>query len=142
MRYSKRNGLMPSKEFQVALGIAQADIAYRVAKSQGSKGVPPVFAADHGFKVAVAVPAYLIFVFPVTMVTFAFAWAWNPIFLLWKFAQVAVGLIIGLRLVRWIQEPATNRTSYPIPTWLLVVGGGCSVALFCFLAVVGMLFYT
>lgn len=138
-KYTKRNGLLPSAATQAAIGIAQADIAYRVAKSQGQQGVSPVIAVDHAYRSSVAILSYLFFIFPVMMFIAVFAWTWNPIIMLWKFAQVGIGILIGLRLIRWVQEPASNKLSYAFPTWLLVVLGGFSIFLFCSLATVGYL---
>jgi hypothetical protein len=139
INYAKRNGLLPSASTQAALGLAQADIAYRVAKAQGTQGVPPVIAVDHAYRASVAILFYLLFIFPVMMFISLFVWTWNPIIMLWKAAQVGLGLLIGLRMIRWVKEPASNKLSYAFPTWLLVVLGAFSIFMFFVFAIVKIL---
>ena len=38
--------------------------------------------------------------------------------------EVVMGWVLGVRLIRWVQEPADRRMIYRIPTWLIVVVGG------------------
>lgn len=131
-KYAKRNGLLPSAETQIALGIIQADIAHRVARSQSQRGVDPSVAAQHAFNVAVAVPLYFMLILPVMGMSLLVG-STNPVFVVWRAAQFGLGLIIGVRMSRWAKEPATNRLNYSVPTWALVTLGGVSVAVFfCF----------
>ena len=130
-----KNGLIPDASLQVAVGMAQADMAYRISRSQAARGVPTGLAAEHGAKAATAVFAYAIFIFPILMVTALFVWTPNPIIMLWKTAQVITGMVILLRMHKWIHEPATNVLVYKISTLKLVVGGGISVLVFFLFAV-------
>ena len=130
-----KNGLVPPSALQIAVATAQSDVAYRIARSQAARGVPTKLASEHGAKVATAVFAYAIFIFPILMVTALFVWTPNPIIMLWKTAQVITGMVILLRMHKWIHEPATNVLVYKISTLKLVVGGGISVLVFFLLAV-------
>lgn len=134
-KYAKRNGILPSAEVQAAIGLAQADIAYRTAKAQGRKMVDPAVAAQHAVDVATAVPMYLIFILPITVVTLIAPWTLDPFMGAWRIAHATIGIVIGLRLIRWVQEPATNRLVYRIPTLALVIVGGINVFLFSLAAV-------
>lgn len=130
-----KNGLIPKSDLQIAVAMAQSDMAYRVARSQAARGVPTDLAAEHGSKVSTAVFAYAIFIFPVMMFTSLFVWTPNPIIMLWKLFQVGLGLIILIRMSKWINEPATNVMNYKVRTGMLVFIGGFSVFLFFLYAV-------
>jgi hypothetical protein len=127
----RKNGIMPSVSTQLAIGMSQGDIAYRVARSQASRGVPTDLASKHGVNASTAILYYAFFVFPVMMFTALFVWTPNPIVMLWKLVQVTLGVVILVRLHKWVYEPATNVISYKVPTWVLVVAGGVSAIMFC-----------
>lgn len=128
----RKNGIMPSASTQIALGMSQGDIAYRVARSQASRGVPTELASKHGVNASTAILYYAFFVFPVMAFTAVFVWSHNPVVMLWKAFQVILGVVLLVRLHRWVYEPATNVISYKVPTWALVVAGGVSAVMFCF----------
>ena len=130
-----KNGLIPNASLQIAVGMAQADTAYRISRSQAARGVPTGLAAEHGAKASTAIFAYAIFIFPVLMVTAFLVWTPNPVIMVWKTAQVVTGMVILLRLQRWVHEPASNVLVYKISTLKLVVGGGISVLVFFLFAV-------
>lgn len=135
MKYAKRNGLLPDAETQVLIGAAQIYIAHRVARRQGRQGVDPPMAAHHAFRAAMLVPFYVVFILPVMAMSMLVMTS-NPVFHVWRAAQIGLGLLIGVRMLRWLREPATNRLVYSVPTWVLVVAGGISVAVFS-----GFIFY-
>jgi hypothetical protein len=131
-----KNGLVPKADLQIAVTMAQADTAYRIARSQAARGVPQQLAAEHGSRAATALFYYWLFVFPVVMFTALVIWVPNPFIMLWKSFQVMLGVVILVRMHKWVHEPATNVISYKIPTWVLVVTGGVSAIMFCFFGLI------
>lgn len=118
-----RTGLVPDTELQLALAALTAGIASRVARSHAGRGVSPTLAADHGVRAATAVLAYFIFIGPMLMLSTlgVFSSLFGP----FVFGPEALmGWVIGVRLLRWMHEPADRRMVYRIPTWLIVVVGG------------------
>ena len=119
----RRTGLVPDTELQIALMALSAGIASRVARSHAGRGVPPALAADHGVLAASAIIAYVVFVAPMLMLSTlgVFSSILGP----FVFGpEVVMGWVLGVRLIRWVQEPADRRMIYRIPTWLIVVVGG------------------
>ena len=138
MSRGPRTGLLPSASTQAAIDLALGDIARRIARSQARQGVHPALATRHGVTGANAFVAWLFFIAPV-MALFTLGGLGSPIGFVLAAPLDALGIIIAIRIRRMIQGRADQRMVYRIPTWALVVGGGCYVFGLCWLMVIATL---
>lgn len=125
---SRGRGLMPKASTQLAVGLSQSAIAYNVAKKQVAKGVDPQMASAHGASVSVAVWMYILWVAPV-MLLLALIGSSNSAFNVYRLLVLGVGILIFVRMRKWIDDGASNVISYRMSTRALVIIGGVLVTL-------------
>ena len=126
MSRNHRTGLVPPVSTQVAIDLALGDIAQRIARSQASRGVNPALASRHGVNGANALLAWCIFIAPM-MALMTFAGLMSPSGLVLIAPLDAIGVLILIRIHAMINARGDQRLVYRIPTWVLVVAGGCYV---------------
>jgi hypothetical protein len=86
-------------------------------------GVDEVHAVPHAANASAAILGYAIFIAPV-MLGLLLIQSWSFLGFLWRTAILAIGVLILIRLIRWVKEPASNKLHYAIPTWVLISLGG------------------
>lgn len=124
---TKKRSVFPTAAQQAAVGAAQSAIAFRIAEHQTRMGVDPETATSHAMRASTAVVSYAILIFPVTIGIGFLVWPNNALLLVWSRLVALLGVMIGIRLHRYVVTSAYLRLSYRIPTAVLVFLGGVMV---------------
>lgn len=124
---TKKRSVFPTAAQQAAVGAAQSAIAFRIAEHQTRMGVDPETATSHAMRASTAVVSYAILIFPVTIGIGFLVWPNDPLLLIWSRLVAILGVVIGVRLHRYVLTSAYLRLSYRVPTAVMVFLGGVMV---------------
>lgn len=124
---AKKKSVFPTAAQQAAVGAFQSAIAYHIAEAQTRQGVDPATATTHAVRASLAVVAYGILVFPVTIGIGLLVWPNDPLLLIWSRLVACLGVWLGVRLHKYVYTPAYVRIMYRLPTMLIACLGGIMV---------------